>query len=119
VVDDDGLVGDVLDVGHVVTGEEDGAPELLVEVDQQLAKLLFGHEIETDRRFVEEQQIGGVEQASRQLASHPLAERQGSAGLVEQLGGVESLGQLGHPPGHRGAVETVDGGQHLEPDVGR
>ena len=112
VVDDDGPLGDVLDVGDVVRRQEDRGALLLVEPDQQLAEALLGQQVEADGRLVEEQDLGLVQQARGQLAAHPLAERQVAHRLVEQVGGVEQLAQLGDAALLGGAVEPVDGGQH-------
>ena len=95
VVDDDGPLGDVLDVGHVVAREEDRGALLLVEAHEQLAEPLLGHEVEPDGRLVEEQDLRVVEQARGELAAHPLAEREVAHRLVEQVGGAEQLAELG------------------------
>ncbi len=112
VVDDDGPLGDVLDVGDVVRGEEDGGALLLVEAHEQLAEALLGHQVEPDGRLVEEQDLGVVQQARGELAAHPLAERQVAHRLVEQVGGVEQLAELGDAPLLGRAVEPVDRGEH-------
>ena len=112
VVDDDGPLGDVLDVGDVVAGEEDRGAPLLVEAHEQLAEPLLGDEVEADGRLVEEQDLRVVQQARGQLAAHALAERQVAHRLVEQVGGAEQLAELGDAPVLGRAVEPVDGGEH-------
>ena len=87
--------GHVLDVRHVVGGQEDGRALRLVEVDEQLAEAPFGQQVETDRRLVEEEDLGLVQEARGQLAAHPLPERQVAHRHVEAVRGVEQLGQLG------------------------
>ena len=94
VVDDDGPLGDVLDVGDVVRGQEDRGAPLLVEADQQLAEPLLGDEVEADGRLVEEEDLGVVEQARGQLAAHALTERERAHRRVEEVGGVQQLAQL-------------------------
>ena len=112
VVDDDGPLGDVLDVRDVVGREEDRRALLLVEAHEQLAEALLGDEVEPDRRLVEEQDLRVVEQARGELAAHPLAEREVPHRLVEEVGGVEQLAELGDAPVLGVAVEPVDRGQH-------
>ncbi len=107
-----GPFGDVLDVGHVVGREEDGGPPLGVQPDQQLAEALLGQEVEADRGLVEEQDLGLVEHAGRQLAAHPLAERQVADRHVEEVAGLQQLGQVAHPGLLPSAVEPVDRRQH-------
>ena len=47
--------------------------------------LCWAIDVEADRRLVEEQHLGRVEQGGDQLHLHPLAERQLADRLVEQL----------------------------------
>ena len=112
VVDDHDPLGHVLDVRHVVRGQEDRRALLLVQPDEQLAEALLGDEVEPDRRLVEEQDLGIVEQARGQLAAHALAEGEAPHGLVEQVGRVEQLAELADAPLFRGRVESVDRGEH-------
>ena len=112
VVDHHRSLRDVLDVGHVVAGEEDRGALLLVEPHEQLAEPLLGHEVEPDGRLVEEQDLRVVQQARGQLAAHALAQREVAHGLVHEVGGAEQLAQLVDAPALGRAVEPVDRREH-------
>lgn len=71
-----------------------GGSGLGVDPHQELAEALLGQQVEPDGRLVEEEDGGLVEHARHQLAAHPLAEREVADRDVEQLGGIEQLGQL-------------------------
>ena len=76
VVDDDGPPADLLDVPGVVRGEEDRGPLLFVHPADEVADRLLHDHVEADRRLVEEQHLGRVQERGGDLAAHALAERE-------------------------------------------
>ena len=55
---------------------------------------MLGDHVQADRRLVEEQHVGRVQQRGDQLHLHPLAQRQFADRLPQQLADVEQVGQL-------------------------
>ena len=114
VVDHDHAPRHLLDVRHVVRGEEDGRRALLVEPQHEVAKPRLGDQVEADRGLVEEQDLGLVQHARGQLAAHPLAQRQRPHRPVEQVGGVEQVGQHRDPRRRLGARQAVDAAEQRQ-----
>lgn len=85
VIDDDGPIGNMFDVGNVMARQEDRRVEIFVELYEKISKSLLRKEIEANRWFVEDQQVRSMQHACRQLATHPLTQRLSSHGLIEQL----------------------------------
>ena len=79
VVDHDDPVGHVLDVGHVVRGQEDRRPPLLVQAHDHLPEPLLGEQVEPDRGLVEEQHLRPVQHASRRARSASAGRARASA----------------------------------------
>ncbi len=96
-----------------------GGSGLGVDPHQELAEALLGQQVEPDGRLVEEEDGGLVEHARHQLAAHPLAEREVADRDVEQLGGIEQLGQLVEAGGLPAPLEAVDRRQHAQGLAGR
>ncbi len=114
MVDDDRPIGDVLDIGNVVTGEQDRRRPLVVESNQQFPEDALAGEVESDRRLVEEQHLRLVQQARSEFAAHPLPEREGADRLVEQVGGLEQFTEVADPVHRLGIVDAEDRGEHAE-----
>jgi hypothetical protein len=114
VVDDDHAPGDVLDVGHVVRGQEHGGAAFLVDPDQELPEALLAEQVEADGRLVEEEDLRLVEHAGGQLAAHPLAEGERADRHVEEVVGLEQVGEVVGAALELAVVEAVDGAEHAE-----
>ena len=84
LADDDDALGQRLDVVHVVGREQHGHALLAVEPPHELAHGELRRRIEADRRLVEEQDRGIVQQGRGELRAHALAERELAHRLVEQ-----------------------------------
>ena len=81
-------------VFHVVAGQQDrDLPRLLI-VPQESLNVVLGDHVEADRRLVEKQHLGRVEQGGDQFHLHPLAQRQLAHRLAEQLPHVEQIDQF-------------------------
>ena len=114
VVDDEDPVAEPLDVGQVVRGEQHGRAALGALADQEAAQSLLAHQVQADGRLVEHEQLRRVQQGGRDLAAHPLPERQlADRGVQERLH-LEQRDALVEPrlPGRGG--QPVDRGQQPE-----
>jgi hypothetical protein len=56
-----------------------------------VADAALHRDVEADRRFVEEQDAGLVEQAAGEFALHPLAQREVADRFLDQLTEVEEI----------------------------
>ena len=93
MIDDDHPLAEAGDVGHVVGGQQDRHAGLAVQFAQEVAHALLGDDIEADRRLVQVEDRRLVEERRRQVAAHPLAERELAHRLIEEGGEVEQLGE--------------------------
>jgi len=114
LVDHDDAFAQFLDVGHVVAGQQDGRAVTAVVVAQERADRFLGDHVEADRRFVEEEDAGPVEQGRDQLHLHPLTERQLADHDVELRPHVEEVDELVERLLVLAAVEPVDVPQEQE-----
>ena len=82
---------------------------------QQLADRRLGRHVEADRRLVEKQQARRVQQARRDLAAHPLAERQLPHRRVEERAELEQRTSAPRSAaGAARAIDLVDAAEQLE-----
>jgi hypothetical protein len=73
MIDDDGPLAEGLHVFHVMAGEEHRDLALgLIELEEVLHAALR-HDVQADRRLVQQQHLGTVQESGDQLHSHPLA----------------------------------------------
>src|SRR5580658_464917 len=85
VVDDEDTRRDGDDVVHVVRRQEDRRlVARVVVVDEGLHDALH-RDVEADRRLVEEEHLGPVDEGRSELALHPLAQRELARRLVHEL----------------------------------
>ena len=94
LVDHDHSITQRLDVVHVVRGQQDRRLVLALVRPDELADLLLHHHVQADRRLVQEQHVRLVEQRRRQLALHPLAQRELADLDVQQRPELQQVGQL-------------------------
>src|SRR5262245_26894785 len=113
-MDHDDTLADPLDVAGVVRGEEQRHAVARRLVVQQLADDRLRRHIEANRRLVEKQHPRRVEQAGRDLAAHPLAERQLADGRVEKRSEPERRRERVDAPPVFGARDFVDAAEELE-----
>ena len=95
VVDHDHPAAQRLDVLQVVGGQQQRGAALGVEGAQELPQPALAHHVEPDRRLVEVEDLGVVQQRRRDVAAHPLAEAELAHRGVEQVAEVEQLDELG------------------------
>ena len=69
-------------------------PRSRARATQELAQPLLADDVQADRRLVQDQQLGGVQQRRGDLAAHPLAERQLAHRGVEAAAQLQQLDQL-------------------------
>ena len=55
---------------------------------------MLSDHVQADRRFVQEQHLGRVQQRGGQFHLHPLAQRQLAHRLLQQMADVQQLGQF-------------------------
>ena len=94
VVDDDDPLAQRRDVGHVVAGENQRGPVAPVVIGDEVADARLHGDIDADRRFIEKEHVGPVEQRDADLAFHALAERQGAHLLLEDVADIQQCDQL-------------------------
>ena len=94
VVDHDHPATERLDVLEVVGGEQQRGAPLGVERSQELPQPALAHHVEADRRLVEVEDLGVVEQRRRDVAAHPLSEAQLAHRGVEQVAQRQQLHEL-------------------------
>jgi len=96
----------------------------LVMAEEALHGVL-GHHVQPDRRFVQEQDLGRVEQGGDQFHFHALAQRQLADRLAEQVAHAEHGGKLIAGPLEAGGLDAVDllvqaerlGGRQVPPEL--
>ena len=80
-----------LDVLEVVGGQQQGGAALGVEGAEEVAQPALADHVEADRRLVEVEDLGVVEQRRGDVAAHPLPEGELADRDVEQVAEVEPL----------------------------
>ena len=70
---------------------------------RNVAHAVLAHDVEADRRLVEEQQLGTVQQRGGELAAHALPERELAHRRAEELVELEQLDALVEPGAVRAA----------------
>ena len=91
VVDHDHPVAQRLDVLQVVGREDEGGAALVVERAEELAQATLAHHVQADRRLVEVEHLGIVQQRRGDVAPHPLAEAELAHRGVELVAEVEQV----------------------------
>jgi hypothetical protein len=94
LADQEDAAAEPLDVLHVVAREQHGGPVLPAVLEQEVAHGPLRHQVEPDRRFVQEHHARAVQQRGDQLHLHPLAEREPAHGHVQLVADREERGQL-------------------------
>ncbi len=108
MIDDDGPLAEGLHVLHVVTGEEHRDLALgLIELEEVLHAAL-GHDVQANRRLVQQQHLRAVQEGGDQLHSHSLAQRQFAHRLADELPHFEQARQLVEPALEDGRLDPVD-----------
>jgi hypothetical protein len=92
VVDDDDPAAQALDVGEVVRRQDDRGVAARSQLSEELPHRLLAQDVEADRRFVEEEHLGTVQQRGGQLSAHPLAQRELADGRVHEGIHIEQSG---------------------------
>jgi hypothetical protein len=114
VVNDEQAGAQPLHVGEVVGGEEDRDLPVAVDLGQKLTDAGLGHDVEADRGLVEVEDLGVVQEGSRQLAPHPLAEGELSHRGVEEGPEIEELYEDGQVLAVARGRHAVDVAQEVE-----
>ena len=81
--------------------------ELLV-MPQERLNVVLGDHVEADRRLVEKQHLGRVQQGGDQLHLHPLAERQFAHRLPQQRADLEQFDQFVARAVETGRLDAID-----------
>lgn len=89
VVDNHDTLAEHLDIFHIVGGEDDTGLAFLVDMFDEGADPFFGDDIETDGGFIEEEDVGVVEEGGAEVGTHALAEGEGADGGIEEGGEFE------------------------------
>ncbi len=114
LIDHDEAPAEPLDVGEVVGRQHDRRIAGGAQRGEERAYGLLAHQVESDRRLVEEQYLGPVEKCRRELAPHPLAERELADWDVEEGVEIEKLPAVGQPAGVLRGRHRVDVTQQRE-----
>ena len=76
LIDHDETPAQPLDIGKVVRRQHDCRIAGGAQRGQERAHGLLAQQVEPDRRLVEEQHLGPVQEGRRELTPHPLTERE-------------------------------------------
>ncbi len=93
-IDHDDALTDELDVPGIVGRQKHSLTRLTRLLADKITDRRLRRNIETDGRFVEKEQFRSVKQTCRDLATHPLAERELSNRLVQNICKTEPLNQF-------------------------
>ncbi len=74
LVDHENALAKLLDVREVVSGENDRGVVLLADGANELANSVLALDVKADRRLIQIDDAGTVQERRRQLAAHALAE---------------------------------------------
>ena len=91
-------LGKLLDVGKVVSGQQDRCPSAAIDLFQEFPDAVLGHYVQANRRLIQEKQGRVVEQRGRQVTAHSLAQAELSHRRVEVIFQVENLAEKIQPP---------------------
>ena len=108
VINDNDALAQLLDVGHVMAGEQDGRLLLRVVLAQELPHGLLGDHVQADGRLVQEQDFRLVQQRRDQLHLRALAQRKLAHADVELVAHGEQFAHLGDRALQRGGGDAVD-----------
>ena len=90
-------LAELLNVCEVVGGQDDRGLMLPADGANELANGVLALDVKTDRRLVQVDDAGTVQEGRRQLAAHALAEAQGPHRLAHELVQPKKVGQLAQP----------------------
>ena len=118
-IEQDDAIGEPLDLGHVVRGEQQGGAAGLGIVLELAPDPVGGVGIERGGRLVEQEKLGRVEQRLGEADARLLAGRQLAGRAIEQRLDLQILGDIGDALGRVGdAVEPgIDGEVLLAPSA--
>ena len=108
LVDHDDPAAEFLDVVEVVRRQDDRGMEGPVHVSDGVAHLLLGDDVEADRRFVEEEDLGVVEERGGDVGAHPLSERERADRRLDEGVDLEDVVEERHPLLEVGVGDVVD-----------
>src|SRR5207248_4863602 len=114
VIDDDGTAADLLDIPCVVRGQKDGDALLLVQLANQVAYTLFSDHIQTNRRLIQEEDGGFMQQGRGQSAAHTLPQAQLTHGRANVFLDVEAFDQEVAPLAVLAHIKFINLGQQVE-----
>jgi len=93
VVDEHDAPAEALDVGEIVRREDDRRAALTVDLGDELANRLFGHDVQADRRLVQIDDDGVVHHGGGEVAAHALAQRKLPHRRVQKVAQFEQRGE--------------------------
>src|SRR4029453_3325855 len=94
VINKDDALTELLDVLHIVTGQQDPGLASRLVVLEKPAHGLLADDIKADRRFIEKKYSWTVQQRCDEFHLHPLAQTKLTHHHVELLAHIEHLRQL-------------------------
>ena len=114
MVDHEQPVAEPLDVAEVVRRQEHRHAALTVDLDEEVAHALLRHDVEADRRLVEEEQLRLVQHRRRQLAADALSERELAYRRLQERVEIEYLAKALETRAIAPGRHAVDMAQELE-----
>ena len=93
LVDDDDAVAELLDVAHVVGGEDDGLAVGAIDLADELADVLLGHHVQSDRRLVQEDEVRVVQHRAAEVGAHALSKAELPHRDVHELVDRQNVGE--------------------------
>ena len=94
MIDQDHPLAELLDILHVVTGQERHDFVAAVVLAEKLADFFLTHHVESDRRLVEKEYLRAVQERGDQLHLHPLPETEFPDHHPHLVADIEKFGQL-------------------------
>ena len=112
LVEQDDAAGELLELGHVVAGHDHRHPSLAIELLDERQNAASGEHVQAEGGFVEQQDLGLVEQREREVGAHALAETQLARQGVEDVVEAE---QLAHQAEHALVARVGNAPHHSLP----
>ncbi len=114
VIDDDYPIANVFDVADIVGSKEDGRSRIAVDLIDDVAEFLLGDHVETDGRFVQEKDLGVMDEARGDFGAHALAKGKLSDRRRVEVADFEGRNEKIDPRFRNGIGQLVELGKELE-----
>ena len=108
VINDNDPLAQLLDVGHVMAGEQDRRLLLRIVLPQELADDLLRNDVQADGRLVQKEDFRLVQQRRDQLHLRALAQRKFAHADIELVAHGEQFAHFSDGALQRGGGDAID-----------